>query len=91
MSASLMSNPKRVMNMLWLAAGIMFCIAVIHSLSQGDSAEWVTSRVQGLVGDKSRNSMKEHMRLAEASWAKTVRQRHDMIRADYGTVDKMPL
>lgn len=91
MAATVLSNPKRVMNMLWIAAGIMFTVAVIHSLSGGESAEWVSSRVQGIVGDKSRMSLREHMRLAEASWAKTVRQRHDLIRADWGTVDKMEL
>ncbi|KAL0940038.1 uncharacterized protein CTRU02_206648 [Colletotrichum truncatum] len=31
------------------------------------------------------------MRRAEAAWARSVKQRHEMIATDYGSVDKMPL
>ena len=85
------NNPKRVLQILWLAAGSMFALAIVRSLTSQDTAKWVSNRVVGMMGDHSRLSMEEHMRLAEASWAKTVKQRHDLISADYGTVDKMPL
>ncbi len=91
MSTTLVSNPKRVMQMLWLAAGVLFTIAVIRSLQSTGSADWVSKGVVKFMGDNTRSSLKEHMKLAEASWAKTVKQRHDMIQTDYGSVDKMPL
>lgn len=93
MNNSLFSNPKRVTQMLWLAAGILFFIAIFHSTELGStSKDWVSSTVQGVTGSSGqRASMKEFMRLAEASWLKTVKQRHDLIAKDWGTVDKMPL
>ena len=119
MTASLFSNPKRVMQMLWAAAALMLTAAVIHSLSDGQPNEWVFKKLPALGGrpgseqsppvnkveaspvrigsttasDTSdlRLSMERHMRLAEASWAKTVKQRHEMIKADYGDIKEMPL
>jgi hypothetical protein len=92
MNNSPFSNPKRVTQMLWLAAGILFFIAVFHSTQLGStSKEWVSSTVQGVTGVSGRASLKDYMRVAEASWAKTVKQRHDLIKKDWGTADKMPL
>jgi hypothetical protein len=96
MNTTLFSNPKRVMQMLWLAAGIMFSVAIIHSFQLTPSTEWMSSKVQGMMssnggGGGGRSSMKDHIQNAEAVWAKTVKQRHDLIRADWGTVDKMPM
>lgn len=89
---SLFSNPKRVMQMLWMAAGIMFFLAIFHSTQLGSSSkEWVESKVQTFGGGAGRASMKDFMKAAEASWAKTVKQRHDLIRKDWGTMDKLPL
>ncbi len=76
--------------MLWLAACMLLTIAIFYSLI-GHSREQVSKLVVSIAGDGSRLSLREHMKLAEASWAKTVKQRHDMIQADYGTVDKLPL
>lgn len=93
MNSSLFSNPKRVTQMLWLAAGILFFVAVFHSTELGStSKDWVSTTVQGVTGSSGqRASLKEYMRLAEASWQKTVKQRHELIAKDWGTVDKMPL
>ncbi len=55
------------------------------------SSEWMSNRVQGLVGGTGRLAMKEHIKLAETAWARTVRERHDLIRKDWGTADKMEL
>lgn len=87
-----LSNPRRWMHMLWVAAGIMFFIAVFHSTQIGSaSKDWVTTKVQKIGQPAGRVSMKEYMRVAEASWAKTVKQRHDLILKDWGTVDKLPM
>ncbi|KAG7121618.1 hypothetical protein HYQ45_014452 [Verticillium longisporum] len=87
------ANPRRFVQMLWLAAGLLFTIAFLHTSPAGGHAKaWVSDKVgQYASVDSSRLSMKDHMARAEASWAKTVKQRHDMIVADYGDVSKMPL
>lgn len=92
MNNSLFSNPKRVTQMLWLAAGVLFFIAVFHSTGLGSSSkDWVSSTVGNMGVSGGRLSLKEHMKLAEASWAKTVKQRHELIAKDWGVVDKLPL
>lgn len=92
MNNSLFSNPKRVTHMLWLAAGVLFLVAVFHTTSIGStSKDWVSSTVQSVAGAGQRWSLNEHMRLAEASWLKTVNQRHELIAKDWGTAGKMPL
>lgn len=86
------SNPKRVTHMLWLAAAVMFVLAVFHSTHIGSaSKDWVTTKVQGIKRPSGRSSLQEYMSVAEASWAKTVKQRHDLISQDWGTADKMPM
>jgi len=89
--ASLKNNPRRLLQLLWAAAGLLFAFAVVHSLSPSAPPGWVSHGVTRILGDGLRVPMAEHMRLAEASWAETVRQRHELIHSDYGTVDKMPL
>lgn len=93
MNNSLFSNPKRVTQLLWSAAGILFFIAVFHTTSLGSSSkEWVSSNVPSALSfSGTRASLKEYMRHAEASWEKTVQQRHDLIAKDWGTIDKLPL
>ena len=92
MNNSLFSNPKRVTQMLWVAAGLLFFIAVFHSTGlSSTSKDWVSSTVQSVAGSGQRASLREYMRLAEASWLKTVKQRHELIAKDWGTVDKMPM
>lgn len=101
--------PRRAMQMLWLAAGLLFTFAVIHSTTSEDSTarEYISkgyNAVKGATGasaspaaaaggngDFDRPSIKEHMMIAERSWAADVKKRHDMIKADYGDVSKMPL
>ena len=78
--------------MLWLAAGVMFLIAIIHSFNFTPSRDWVSSKLTGSTsGSGGRLTMKEHINLAETAWARTVRDRHNMIRTDYGTIDKVEL
>ncbi|KAL8331492.1 hypothetical protein RB593_002098 [Gaeumannomyces tritici] len=94
-------NPRRAMQLLWLAAGFLFTLALVRSLGgtlrhshhPAATRTWMAGRVQGLVGGGGggRLSMAEHMRAAERAWGKTVRQRHELIRKDFGDVDKVPL
>lgn len=94
------------MQMLWLAAGLLFTFAVIRSTSGEDSStrellnkgyNAVTGGASSVTGggrlnaESDRVSLKEAMMLAERSWAKDVKKRHDMIAKDYGNVSKMPL
>lgn len=88
------ANNRRVVQMLWLAAGLLFVFALLHSMTTPSQAkEWATSKVGNLVQNipGTRPSLREFMATAEAVWEKTVRQRHDMIAADYGDASLMPL
>ncbi len=91
MNTGLCGNPKRAMQMLWLAASLMFLIAIFHSLNLTPSRDWMSSKVQGIVGGGGRSALKDYAKTAETIWAKTVRQRHELIRADWGTIDKLQL
>ena len=103
MTKSLCGNPKRVLQMLWASAAIMLIMAVVHSVNNDQAREWVFARIPTLGGNGCdmwnspnggrhlRLSMKQHMALAENSWRKTVKQRHEMIKADYKSVKYMPL
>ncbi|KZL66192.1 hypothetical protein CI238_09975 [Colletotrichum incanum] len=87
------ANSKRMFQVLWLAAGLLFIIAFLRSIGTPDEAKkWASSKVSSLISsDGDRVSMREFMATAEAIWAKTVQQRHDMIAADYGDASLMPL
>lgn len=37
------------------------------------------------------DSLVERLRRSEALWAESVKKRHELIAADYGSADKMPL
>lgn len=90
---TLTANPRRFVQMLWVVAGLLFTIALLHTSPAGDHAKaWMSDKVgQFLPPDTGRLAMKEHMMLAEASWAKTVKQRHEMISADYKDLSELPL
>ncbi|KLU87815.1 hypothetical protein MAPG_06808 [Magnaporthiopsis poae ATCC 64411] len=103
-ASGLCGNPRRLMQLLWLVAAFMFAVALVRSLGGGDGYHtaargWMASRVQGLVGGSrgdgtgrsGRLSMAEHMHAAERAWGKTVKQRHELIRKDFGDVEKLPL
>ncbi|KAJ0306327.1 hypothetical protein COL5a_003684 [Colletotrichum fioriniae] len=87
------ASSKRIVQMLWLAAGLLFTLALLHSLGSPDKAkEWASNKVGTLMNnDGGRNTMREFMATAESIWAKTVKQRHDMIAEDYGDASLMPL
>ncbi|KAH8899186.1 hypothetical protein GQ53DRAFT_801783 [Thozetella sp. PMI_491] len=91
MTTNLCGSSRRTIQMLWLAAVLIFFAAVFHSSKLTPSRDWVGNTVQSMMRSSGRSSMKEHIRLAEASWAKTVKERHDLISADWETAAKMPL
>ncbi|KAK1974134.1 methyltransferase domain-containing protein [Colletotrichum cereale] len=84
---------RRVSQMLWLAAAATFLLAFLHfSQSNGQVSNWASSKVGSFVGKHdSRESLESFMVRSEGFWAKTVKQRHEMIATDYGDVSKMPL
>lgn len=88
------ANSKRIVQMLWLAAGLLFALALLHSLGNPDKAKaWASNKVGNLINNDGggRSSMREFMTTAEAIWAKTVKQRHEMIAEDYGDASLMPM
>ncbi|GKT41446.1 uncharacterized protein ColSpa_01627 [Colletotrichum spaethianum] len=87
------ANSRRIFQMLLLAAGLLLTLAFLRSIGTSDEAkEWASSKVSSLMSSNGgRVSMREFMATAESIWAKTVRQRHDMIAADYGDASLMPL
>jgi hypothetical protein len=91
---ALTSNPRRLIPMLWVAAGLLFTFALFHTTPASDSAKaWMSDKVVSFLPTESsgRRSMAEHKVLAEASWAKTVKQRHELISADYKDASQLPL
>ncbi|KAK1961950.1 hypothetical protein LY78DRAFT_275829 [Colletotrichum sublineola] len=86
-------SSKRIFQLIWLAASLLFALAFLHSIGVPNQAkEWASSQVGSLVSNNGgRIPMREFMLNAEAVWAKTVKQRHDMISADYGYASHMPL
>jgi hypothetical protein len=93
--AAVNTSRRKWLYVAWAVAVVMFILAVTHSTSlRSASQEWPSSNAGkkiGGTGSKSRASIREHMQMAEASWAKTVKQRHELIRRDWGSIDKLPL
>lgn len=84
---------RRVSQMLWLAAAAMLILAFLRfSQPSGQVRNWASSKVGNFVNRyNSRESLANSMARSERFWAKTVKQRHEMIAADYGDVSQMPL
>jgi hypothetical protein len=95
----MLSNNKRAVQMLWLAAGVLFTFALVHSMSGGSASppQWVSSGVERILSGKGgydaggRIGIREHMEMAEAAWQRSVDARHAMIRKDWGDTASLPL
>ncbi len=95
----MISNSKRAVQMIWVAAGVLFTFAVIHSMSGGSASppQWVSSRVERLMNGNhnamgGRISLRDHMEMSEAAWQRSVDARHAMIQKDWGgDTSKLPL
>jgi hypothetical protein len=91
----------RPLTYLWMAGAGIFLLAVIHTLSGGSTAEipsWVTSKVSSLGGGAQvvqdaggRMTLVDHMKLSEATWKKSVRQRHELLMQDWKGSNDIPL
>ncbi|OHW90933.1 hypothetical protein CSPAE12_10474 [Colletotrichum incanum] len=83
---------RRVLQVLWLAAALIIVFALFNSQQSSPSAPELTNTgVGSLVNNHgSRESMAEFMARSESIWAKTVKQRHEMIAADWEDISKMP-
>ena len=39
--SNMSANPRRCVSVLWLVAGLLFTVAIVHSFSQGGTPEWI--------------------------------------------------
>ncbi|KAK2061435.1 hypothetical protein LY76DRAFT_507806 [Colletotrichum caudatum] len=85
-------SSKRIYQVFWVAAGLLFAFAFLRSIGAHDQAkQWASSQVSSLVSTNGgRIPMRDFMVNAEAVWAKTVKQRHDTIAQDWGDASHMP-
>lgn len=68
---------------------VVFLTAIFRTGSVGGPPSWISaSNPLGQMG--KRVSIQEHFRLAEKSWAKTVVQRHELLK-EWPEPEKMPL
>jgi len=72
---------------------VVFLIALFRTRSVGGAPSWISAsnplgRQMGHVGE--RVSLQEHLRLSEKSWAKSVVQRHELLK-EWPDPEKMPL
>jgi hypothetical protein len=89
----------RPIQVLWFVGAAVFILALFHSMGGADS-EWyarvkasatTTSKTTPSSTGNERLGLKEHVELAEKIWAKTVEQRHTLLKQDWEDHSKMPL
>lgn len=90
----------RPYQLVWLLGAIVFCLAVYSTTQAGTANQWVEKvmpqkpQAPEVAASKQtyfgRPSLEEHMRLAEKSWAKGVKQRHETLK-EWPSTDAMPL
>ncbi|OBT42189.1 hypothetical protein VE00_06833 [Pseudogymnoascus sp. WSF 3629] len=79
----------RPLRFILLGAFAIFVITLLSGYGPGGSLSWLsTSSV--LSHDVARVSLREHMRLAEKIWSKTVEQRHNLL-GEWRYPENMPL
>lgn len=76
---------------LWCVGAGIFILALFHSMGGGGmTSEWVPTWKGPSTSDSGRQSFREHVALAEKIWAKTVMQRHELLRDWDPNPDQMP-
>ena len=65
-------------------------IALVHTLSGGQTKSWVSSAINTarplpVTSSTGREPLQYWMRRAERNWAKSVKQRHELIAQDWPT------
>ena len=84
----MVTNPRKTVQFLWIAAAILLGLVAIHKL-RGDSFQGFIYRSGA---GAHRRSIREHMAWAEASWERSVKQRHETIEEDWGgDASKLPV
>ncbi|KFY30131.1 hypothetical protein V493_02114 [Pseudogymnoascus sp. VKM F-4281 (FW-2241)] len=78
----------RHLRLLLLAAFSVFTLTLISSYGSAGSLSWLSP--SALRHDVARVSLREHMRLAEKIWSKTVEQRHNLL-SEWRYPEIMPL
>lgn len=79
----------RPLRFILLAAFAIFVITLLSGYGTGGSLSWLSAS-SVLSHDVARVSLREHMRLAEKIWSKTVEQRHSLL-AEWRYPENMPL
>lgn len=82
---------RRVIQALWVAAVLIFVGAAFHMSAPAKA--WTETKVSSIVSSFQGRpeAMRKFMERSEAIWEKTVRQRHEMIAADYENISDMPM
>lgn len=90
---------SRPFQAIWLVGAIVFLVAVYHTTQAGIPREWVSTTTAPAVHVpddyeiarlNGRPSLADHIQLSNKIWAKTVRQRHQMLK-DWPETENMPL
>lgn len=90
---------SRPYQFIWLVGTMVFLIAVYSTTQAGIGREWVapTTGAAVHVPDSyeiaklsGRLSLEDHIQLSNKIWAKTVRQRHQMLK-DWPETENMPM
>ena len=90
---------SRPFQAIWLVGTIIFLVAVYHTTQAGIGREWVSISKGAAVHApddyeiaklSGRPSLADHIQLSNKIWAKTVRQRHQMLK-DWPETKDMPL
>jgi len=82
----------RPLQLLWLVGTVVFLIALFTTRRVGGAPSWISTSIplgHETVRQGERVSMHEHLRLAEKSWAKTVAQRHELLK-EWADPETMP-
>lgn len=89
---------SRPFQAIWLVGAIVFLVAVYHTTQAGIGRQWVPTIAPTvhapddyeIVKLSGRPSLADHIQLSNKIWAKTVRQRHQMLK-DWPETADMPL
>ena len=94
----------RPYQLIWLLGAIVFCLAVYSTTQASPPSQWVEKvmpqkpQAPEVVASPpaaeqafhGRPSLEEHIRLAEKSWAKGVKQRHETLK-EWPSTKEMPM
>lgn len=84
---------RRVIQLFWVAAALVFIMALTHM--SAPAKQWTNVKIQKIfssIQTTGRNqSVSSFLDRSEEIWAKTVKDRHEMLAADYANISEMPM